>query len=303
MKHTVCLFLALCLTFALFACGKNDGDQTPTEQSAPVTRAYDPETDGEAGELEVIFFGEDVDRHGLSVWSRSAITDHKDDSAPETASIVLMGKTFEGTYESSAVYYPATHLSHYYKTDFGGFSVNAETGAIDSFHASYAETEKTLSLEQCRSRADAVAETFVDLSQYEVDVMEDETSNYFTYTKRVEGLETNDKLGVGISIYGGGITALGASLVGSFEVTDDAASAVRRLKSADADSAIKEKVDARFEGEYTMGRDDFSVIFLPDGTLALMTQIEVSTTRSDVADGETYFYPHTSAYDAFVFEK
>ena len=301
MKRALCIFLALFAAAALFACSQKQD----TDNSGLVTHAYDPAVDGEAEELIAIFYGEGEDSagHDLSIWSRALTEFHKDDSAPQTASIELMGKTFEGNYSYSAVYYPAAHLSHYYKGDFGGFSVNAETGAIDSFNASYEETEKTLSAEACRARADAVAAQFIDLGEYIAETTESENRYFFTYTKYVEGLPTNDKLGVGISVFGGGITTLGTSLVGSFEVNEETERVVRRLKNADLGSAVKAKIDGRFSGEFEMSMDDFSVICMPDGVIAMMTTVEVRQMVKDVADGESYYYPATSAFDTFIFER
>ena len=301
LKRAACLLLAILASLSLAACGT---ESKAPESTAPVTHAYDPAADGEPGELCVIFYGkgEDTAGHDLSVWDRELISSHKDDSAPETASIELMGKTFEGKYSYSAVFYPATHLSHVYTGEFGGFAISAETGGIDSFHASYAETEKKTGEDECSARADAVAGRFIDTAQYVREEAEIETGYYYTYVKYVEGLPTSDKFGVGISFYGGGITAIGASLYGTIDVTDELCRAVRRLKQGDADAAIKAKVESRYLGEYEMSYDELSVALLPDGTPTLMTTVEVSVSEKDVVDGESYFYPHTSAYDAYIFE-
>ena len=119
LKRAACLLLAILASLSLAACGT---ESKAPESTAPVTHAYDPAADGEPGELCVIFYGkgEDTAGHDLSVWDRELISSHKDDSAPETASIELMGKTFEGKYSYSAVFYPATHLSHVYTGEFGG---------------------------------------------------------------------------------------------------------------------------------------------------------------------------------------
>ena len=291
MKKIACILLALALSLSLAACGKGGSDGSGGTLSE--TAAYDPETDGDIGALAVVFWGDGEDTAGLdlSLWTRDMVTDHTEKGAPETASITLMGRTFEGRYAYSATFYPATHISHYYKGDFGGFAVNSETGAIDSFNAAYAETEKKIGAEQCRKRADAVAETFSELSDYTVSETERETDIYYLYTKNVEGLPSSDTFGVGISFYGGGITVLGSSLAGSVASTEENFSAARRLRSAiaDAEDAIKAKIAGRYTGEYDMMIDDFSLACLPGGKLALKTTVEVTVQVADDYDDETYY--------------
>ena len=265
---------------------------------------------GVASDVSVFFFGEGEESAGkdLSVWDYDLRSAHKDESAPATAEVNVLGKVFTGTYSYSAVYYPATHLSHQYATEYGSFSVNAETGALDAFTVGYEKTDETVTVEECRERATEAAKKFINIDEYTLDVTEADpdsnlTSHVFRWTKYVDDVPTCDVFSIGLSIYGGGIASIGCSLVGSFEATEENVRAVRRLKNADLEGILKAKVAERFDGvEYELWWDDFSAACLPDGTVTLKTKAEIARNEVDEADGETYFYPHTSAYDTYFFE-
>ena len=304
MKRVLCIIIAAAALLAFVSCAKS-GDEAPKDTTAPETEITAAEP-----ALHVIFHGdgEDTDGKDLSVWARDLISSHKDDSAPETATVDVLGKEFTGNYAYSAVFYPATHLSHLYRSEYGTFAVNAETGALDAFNVGYEATEQTVTADECAEMAKSAAGRFINVDEYTLEVTQaDEENNrpnhVFRWTKYVDDVPTNDVFSISLSMYGGGIAAIGCSLVGSFDATEENISAVRRLKSADCEGEIKAKIAERFEGvDYDLWIDDYSAICLPDGTPALMTTAEVSRNEMDVADGETYFYPHTSAYDVFIFE-
>lgn len=283
MKRIVCLILAVCLT-GLFAVSCSD--------------------DGDAGPIGVIFFGSDTDTYGidLSGWARSLRENHEEESAPKSAEIELLGKKFSGEYLYSSVMYPARHMSHFYKGEYWTFAVNAETGEVDSFNVGYEKTDETHTADECRKVAQNAASRFIDLNEYTLDVSEAEDKYVFRYTKYVEGLPTRDILIIGISMYNGGFCTLSGYLTGSFEVTPDTSRAVRRLKAADKESLLSEKVQSMFTGEYQWSHDDYVACILPGGTVALYTKVTVNQQLEDEADGEKYTYPSTSAFDAFIIE-
>lgn len=303
MKRTLCIILILLFALCLFSCEKKE----PSDPPASSVTTEDP---GEATALTVIFYGSGEDTAGkdLSAWDPGLVSSHKDENAPETFEIDVLGKKFDGEYVYSAVFYPATHLTHCYKGKYASFTVNAETGKLDSFIASYQKTEETVSAEECEERAREAAKVFINIEDYKLEVIEadpenNRTEHTFTWTKYVDDMPTNDKFSISLSIYGGGIASIGCSLVGSFELTDENVRAVRRLSKADANAALSEKIEERYSGiEHDVFVGEYSAITLPDGTVALTTRAEITRNETDEADGETYFYPHTSAYDAFIFE-
>lgn len=282
MKRVACFILAVCLMCAAaVSC-----------------------SDGEAGPLGVIFYGSEGDTFGvdLSVWKRSLLENHEEEGAPKTAVIEILGKEFTGEYQYSSVFYPSLHMSHIYTGEYCTFSVNAETGGLDSFNVAYEKTDKTFTEEQCRSTAEKIAAKYIDLKDYTSTVTKTDDKYFFRYTKYVEGLPTKDMLNVGISIYTGGFCTLGNSLAGSFEVSPDTERAIRRLKAADKEGILRDKVASLFDGEYEWSHDDYVACCLPGGTVALYTKVTVSTMLEDEADGEKYTYPSVSDFDAYIFE-
>ena len=292
MKRALCLIIAAIALFASASCKK----------SVPVERF---------GGLCVVLRSEGEDTAGkdLSIWNRDNSSSHTDESAPKTAKVNVLGKEFSGEYVYSSVFYPATHLSHVYKTEFGSFAVNANTGALDAFNASYEKTDETLTVDDVEAMAKEAAGHFINVDEYRLEVTEadpdnDRTSHVFRWTKYVGDVPTKDVFSIGFSVYGGGIASIGCSLVGTFDASEENVAAIGRLLEKDTESAVREKAAKRFAGEnYELWIDDeVSAVCLPDGTPALMTFIEVSRNERDVANGETYYFPHTSAYDVFIFE-
>lgn len=302
MKRVFCLILAALTLAALISCGKDGA-------SAPDTAA-DSEDVGTASDLHVIFYGkgEDTDGKDLSAWDLDLVDSHVDSSAPKSAEIDVLGKKFTGEYAYSAVFYPAAHLTHCYNMEFGTFAVNAESGKLDAFNIGYEKTEELSTVEECTERATEAAKRYIDVDDYTLSVAQADpdngrTSHFFTWTKYVAGVPTNDVFSIGISVYGGGISSIGCSLVGAFEANEQNERAVRRLKDADVEGPIKAKIAERFDGvDYDLWIGEPTAACLPDGTVTMTAKVEVSRNEIDEADGETYFYPHTSAYDAYVFE-
>lgn len=284
MKRIGCFILAVCMMF-IFAVSCS-------------------ESDGEARPLKVIFYGSSPDTYGvdISIWDRSLLEEHEDGSAPRSAEIELLGQKFTGEYQHSSVFYPAAHVSHVYKGEYVTFAVNAETGAIDLFNVSYQKTDETYSEDECREIAARAAQHFIDTDEYTLTVSDGEDRYYFLYKKYVEDIPSRDALNIGISKYTKGFCTLGSSLTGSFEVNFDTKRAIRRLKAADKESILEEKVKSMFTGDYKWSHDEYAACTLPGGVVALYTKVTVSTYLEDEADGERYTYPSTSAFDAYIFE-
>ena len=301
MKRALCLIIAAIMLLCAAACGEGG---TP-EDTAPVT-----EEAGVAVDLHVIFHGEgeDADGRDLSAWDSELLTAHKDESVAKEATVNVLGKDFTGQYSYSAAFYPATHVSHVYTYEYGSFAVNADTGALDSFNAGYEKTEETMSADECSLKALEAAKHFINVDEYRLEVTEGDAetmrpNHVFRWVKYVDETPSADVFSIGISMYGGGIGSIGCSRIGLFDASEANVRAVRRLLNADFEAALKAKIAERFEGvKFDLWIGDVEAICLPDGTPALMVRVEVSRNEVDVADGETYYYPHTSAYDAFVFE-
>lgn len=289
MKRVVCFILALCTLCALVSCSTSTSD-----------------SDGEAGPLKVIFYGSAPDTYGIdiSIWNRSLLESHEDSSAPKNMEIELLGKKFTGEYQSSRVFYPATHLSHIYAGEAYTFSVNSETGEVDSFSTGYKETDKTYTADECREVARNAAERFIDMEGYTLTESEGDDRYYFLYRKYVEDMPSKDAINIGISKYTKGFCTLGRSLAGSFEVNDETRRSVRRLKAADKESVLEQRVQELFAGDsnYKWSHDEYVACTLPGGTVAFYTKVTVSTYMVDSADGEQYSYPSTSVFDAYIFE-
>lgn len=282
MKRAVCFILAVCLT-CVFAVSCSDG---------------------EAGPLKVIFYDSSPETYGIdmSIWDRSLLEEHQDESAPKSKEIELLGKKFAGEYHHSSVLYPARHVSHVYKGEYFTFAINAETGEIDSFNVGYQKTDTTYTADECREMAVRAAQRFIDTDEYTLDVTELDGKYYFRYKKYIEDMPSRDILNIGISMYTKSFATLGKALAGSVEVNSDTKRAVRRLKAADKESVLEEKVKSMFTGDYKWSHDDYEVCTLPGGTVAFYTKVTVSTYLEDEVDGERYSYPSTSAFDAYIFE-
>lgn len=190
MKYVrVCAWIfALALLLALFGgCG----------------RVYDME-DEEYVVLDVAMLydcGCNVSRTAeVPDWSWERMNVRSVSDVEEEISVRFGGQTYSGTYTSSPIQFPDTYRSHHYRGENVSFSVNEKGKLVGFSFANQSSGIQTVTEEECRQIADAIAEEYIDLEIYQVDVSTrahySNTIYTFVYDRRISGYETSDRLSV-----------------------------------------------------------------------------------------------------------
>lgn len=160
----------------------------------------------------------------FSIWSSEKLNYHQDAAAPAEITVSFNGKSYTGSYQRSAVFIPDTYLSHRYKGDNVFFRINAETGELVGIQFVREKAEKaTISEDECRIIAEAIADDYIDLSQYQVEVDINEINENFLYGcsfyRVVDGFKMADGLTVVVD-GNGNVSSFGSTMLGSFSTVD-----------------------------------------------------------------------------------
>ena len=210
--NNISIFIMFVLVLACTICGCSSG----SKQMSIEFRSLDA---FEIGGFDDTDGG--VHTSDYPLWSSENRSYHQDVSAKQSVSVEFNGVTYSGEYLYSAVWLPNTYLSHKYDGDKMYFEVNADTGALCSIMFAYEPSENaTISEADCKKIADAIADDYVSLSDYKVDVTRSEIYDNFIctykYYREVSGYKTSDYLTVSID-GNGGVTSFRTYMLGSFE--------------------------------------------------------------------------------------
>lgn len=235
------LVLACILVFQVAACSNRSG---PLDTSA-------------SSELKVIKIevlsgssdgGSMVSEHGSSDDAKR--NPHEDKDAPRTAEVLFSGKTYTGEYMLSIVQRHYFHVSDYYSSSFGIFSVNRETTQLESMML-YNHGEGDKSTDECKKIAEELAQQYIDLSQYSMTTKGDSLRTYY-FIRMIDGVATSDVLSVGVrssgeigifSNYTSGKTKNAFSSADPKAIGD----MIERLSSSEVMTMIDKKVNAMYE--------------------------------------------------------
>ena len=212
----------------------------------------------------------------FALWDESKTNYHQDAKADEKASIIFNGITYFGDYQRSAIKIPNLYTSHRYKGDKVYFEVNSITGELASITFVYEPSvTASMSQEQCKKIADSIADDYISIVEYRVDITEQSIeSNYlytFTYYREVSGYKTADSLTISID-GNGNISSFGKAMLGSFDEIESV--------SVD-DKKAKNTIDAKLESIYrgnskrkSHSVDNVVLIKLDDGTCAFLYTVD-----------------------------
>ena len=189
------------------------------------------------------------------------------------------------------------------KQDNTDFEVNAETGELVGISFwKYREHPEQISAEACEAVARELVGQFADVSRYTLETEETELTFIFTYTYCIDGIKTNDSYRVAVSkdgeiasfyCYGGGSFS-GEKLT----VPQEDFEAQLALLLSEGEKAVEEKIGRIYEDfhevypdpkasyEYTMEPEWQKLVILPDNTLGMYYQANV-TVRIPLEDRYT----------------
>ena len=222
-----------------------------------------------------------------SIFGETCYPVETDESAPKTASVTFLGATYTGEYDSTSISVPYTFRIHEYDGQEVSFKVNAETGELVSISLNREVYEEVDEFDEafCREKADAVADYYIDLSEYKV------SSEYheavingmytFEYFREMNGLKTADGLHIVVDAADGKVTFVKFYMLGSFsdvlyakKPNDDRIR--NKLDVAVLDLYSSANENSRVEYEYI---DEVMLIKTPKGQTAYLYYVN------------TYFYP------------
>ena len=161
------------------------------------------------------------------------------------------------------------------------FEINAETGALTSFQILNTEPNRTI-LDEGKGRliADAIADDYLNLEDYQVFVSmaEDNRQCRYTYYRRINGIKLADQLSVVVN-GNGDVTYFSITSLGSFHGIDAVT-----FDEAQAKLAIEDKLDviyAEDERKRQYEITDKTLIRMTDGNFAVLYSIKMQFERSE----------------------
>ena len=206
------------------------------------------------------------------LWSAEMLSYHQNTAAPAEAVVTFQGQTYSGSYLYSAVKQPNLFISHRYKGSNVYFELNGETGQLTFLMFSQELAQQaTLSESACRQVADAIADDYITLSEYQVerttqDYYENKLYTY-TYYREVNGYRTSDQMTVAVD-GNGTLISFGMYMLGAF-ATPQTVVYDRQM----ADAALQTKLTAIYSG-YPVQKnhevDDVMLVRLEDGSCGFL---------------------------------
>ena len=291
MKKAV-FIMAIFLTVALCSCGEQMTELSINENTIEVF---------DLGVVSDSYLNTEGETSEYQPWSTESRTYHHDDSAPESATVIFMGKTYEGTYQKSKEFAYATYQNDRYIVSDDGiwFDLNHDKGKL--VHIILSEPEETadmLSSEECRVIADDLVKQYIDssISDYivTVDSGEEDTYCYITYDKYCGGIKTNESIALMVSKYGGEIFSFTTIMLNEYDL-DELESQEKSFNDLikNSEEKISGKITSLFgDDDKYKGYEINSRMLckLPDGGYGIVVDADISvetyTTRE--ADGTTY---------------
>lgn len=212
----------------------------------------------------------------VSEWSFEKRNSHKDASAPAEATVTFNGVTYTGSYETSFVWMPNAFVSHAYEQKLEDgvsvtFRINSKTGKLTFISIYHMNQEQTTPVEeaQCRKTADAIADDYISLKDYKVNVDIGRGGGYsYTYYREVNGYATTDMMRVYVR-ENGEFGSCDIAMVGTFKD-------VKKLEIDEekAATAIEEKLQLLYgEVEYTVVNKEW--VKTPDGQCGRLYRLKV----------------------------
>ena len=232
----------------------------------------------------------DGGNHSLefSPWATEKVNSHQDTTAPLEVAVTFNGVKYVGTYVKSRTRTPNFYKVHRYKsTNEAGhtiyFEINAETGALTTFQFFSTESVRAkLDEEKGRTVADAIADDYLNLADYQAFASKSEDNEYcrYTYYREINGIKLADQLEIVLD-GNGEVTFFGTTSLGSFRGIDTVA-----FDEAKAKLAIEEKLDVIYADDARTRQYEITdkiLIRMTDGNFAILYTID---NRFEKVDGE-----------------
>lgn len=214
-----------------------------------------------------------VRSYKIPIWSDINGLGEVDETASKEMTVFFNGVEYTGEYYRTEEQVPYTFAIHKYKGDEADFEINAETGELVylSFNRLLPENS-TADEEYCRKVADELADDYINLKRYKVDLSVSETgAELFTFDYYIEkgGYKTADALR--ISVDGeGNIKNFRKYMLGSFEnVLYVKKPNEKRVEKA-FDELFSEAREAYPQSWYEWEEDTVTLIKTPDGKIAYL---------------------------------
>ena len=135
------------------------------------------------------------------LWSAANCYPHNDTAAAQKMEVTFNGNVFHGDYWYSLVESYNLHPSDYYSFSGGWFSINRNSGQLETIILMDFGTGNK-SVDECKKYAEDIASQYIDLSQYSLMSSGGDPVYGYQFTKMVDGIETSDRLSVAISSSG-----------------------------------------------------------------------------------------------------
>jgi len=280
MKRSVLALVLTCiLVFQVAACSNRSGllDTSASLETKVI-------------EIEVLSGSSDggsmVSEHGSSDDAKR--NPHEDKDAPRTAEVLFSGKTYTGEYMLSIVQRHYFHVSDYYSSSFGIFSVNRETTQLESMML-YNHGEGDKSTDECKKIAEELAQQYIDLSQYSLTTKGDSLRTYY-FIRMIDGVATSDVLSVGVrssgeigifSNYTSGKTKNAFSSADPKAIGD----MIERLSSSEVMEMIDKKVNTIYEDCASYSIENKVLVDLENNELGLIYVIAGKFTPIQIEEG------------------
>ena len=241
MKKNLLIALLCVVIICVFITACSDSTTTDFSNISVLEIGSDPDTSEAAG----IHFSE----YGL--WSDANLNPHSDSEAQQTMEVTFNGKNYSGDYWYSIVESYSLSLSDYYNFDNGWFSVNRESGKLETIvFTNFGSGDK--SVEECKTYAEDIASQYIDLSQYTLVSSEGDPVHGYQFIKMIDGFETSDVLTIAISSSGdissfSNFTNNDSNKMSKNEIPSEMSNAIEKFKSPEVAEMLEEKIYSNYE--------------------------------------------------------
>ncbi len=205
----------------------------------------------------------------------------KDIKAPKQATVVFMGVEYSGEYNKSYELPPITFRIHEYEGEDANFSCSAETGELVSFIPKV-KTGGIFGItdEERHEKADLIASEFIKLSDYEVEISENNGTYGYEYYREIDGYKTSDALTVYIRLLGE-LSAVHLEMIGSMENVTE----TPKLNMDDLERIAAEKIKEIYKDKKRETRIDEAILtILPDGQIGYYCKVSAVKRTVDKND-------------------
>ena len=200
------------------------------------------------------------------------------------------GSEYQGTYAYTNYLFYNNYRSDYYEFENGEFSVNEDTGKVDSiFFYNRGEGNKTA--EDCKDKAAELASKFININDYELSIEENESGSVFYFERAIGGYKAASMVTVLFSNSGELISLIARSTEGMNELLASESygsleERVQLLSSDDAQNGLEKKIDQVVPDCDEYNILDTTIVFLRDGNIGLLYKIE-TLEKNDLENGNT----------------